>query len=285
MIKYITCLMMVISFAVQAQPTASNSEPISIEAGQQLEWLRDQNLYRATSDVVITQGDIVIRGDKAEARYDAAQGPSALTQIDIDGHVVITQGDRKIEADHGIYFADTQVVELTGQRVTITTPQAKVMANDKIIYAMAERKAVASGGATIIQPEQTLKAATITAWFAEKDNALQRAVAVGNVTITRSTKEGKDVVQADRGDYNAQTNQVVLTGNVRLTRDDNFMQGSRATVDLKTGYSALQNNPTTGGRVRAVFTTDGKSPVSSNAVTAPMVPAKQNPEQPYQFTR
>lgn len=273
-----------LSASVQAQ-IANSHQPISIEAGEQLEWLREQSLYRATKDVIITQGDTVIRGDMAEARYDATIGPSELTQIDVTGSVVITQADRVIKADHALYDAIAQTVTLTGKKVVITASSATIEASDKMVYWVDERKAQAFGKARVQQPQQTLQANEITAWFTENDNQLNRAVAAGNVVITRQADEGKDVAQADQAEYNARTEKVVLTGNVRLARGDNFMQGSRATVDLKTGYSSLQNNPQKGGRVRAVFTTNGSSPIGDVAVEAPMVPAKKNPEQPYQVSR
>lgn len=262
-------------------PLAGSKEPISIEAASQLEWLRAENKYRATKDVVITQGKTIIRGDTAEALYDPIQGPSALTEVVLNGHVTIEQEGRMARADKAVYDTSKQRITLSGGTVTLTAPGFSVEANDNVQYFMAENKAAATGGVTLTQKEQTLKAQSATAWF-DKDNRLLRANADGNVVMTQNTSEGKQVAQAQHARYDAVTAKVLLNGDVRLARGDNFMQGAAATVDLNTGYSSLQND-SAGGRVRAVFTPGGggTAPLPQQAIAVPVVPGKKNPEGAY----
>lgn len=275
--------------AVHAQvPLQSKSDkPVAIEADQQLEWLRNENKFRATGHVTITQGDTVITGDEAEATYDAAQGPSALTLLTVTGHVVITAGENVITSETASYDTRTEVAQLRGSIVTLTAPKATVSAQTGMDYFARERKAVSKGPAVVTQGTDTLKARAITAWLTEQ-NDLSKATAQGNVIITQKAKDGtSNIAQADRGDYDAVKKTVSLNGNVRLTQGQNHMQGDKATMDLNTGYSALQNNPASGGRVRAVFTPAGdkegdssaKSFINSSAI--PTIAPKKDYQQPY----
>lgn len=243
-----------------AQPTATTADkpkqPIEIEADQQLEWLRNQSMYRGTGNITITQGDTIIRGDYAEAHYDGAIGPSALTTMTVKGNVTITNKDRVIRGDQGAYDTRTEIMIVTGQNVTLTTPTMSAKANERMEYHAAANKAIAKGKAEVTQPGQKIKAETITAFFHPDTSALERAHAVGNVFITKQQANGVDIAQSHQADYDVKKDSVELKGNVKLTRGDNHMQGNHAVIDLKTGYSTLKNTGgKSNGRVRAVFNT------------------------------
>ncbi len=268
--------------AAAQTPVGNTQEPVTIEASNQLEWLRAENKYRATQDVVITQGTTIIHGDTAEASYDAAKGPSAIMQITVNGNVTITQGAQTATADTALYDVAAQQVTLSGGDVKLTAPDTQVLAHGTVQYQVSERKATAAGGVTVTQKQQTLKAQAITAWF-DKDNKLTRAVADKNVVMTQQTTQGPQVAQAQHADYDAGSGKVTLTGDVKLARGTNYMQGAKASVDLKTGYSSLQNDPARGSRVRAIFTPGGGEPTSlpQQAIAVPMVPGKKNPQEAY----
>lgn len=255
-------------------------QPVTIEASDQLEWLRAENKYRATKDVVITQGDTVIRGDVATASYDPAQGPSALTELQVTGHVIITQPSSTITADHGVYDTMNKHIVLTGQQVKLVSPDVTMTSSGPVDYFVDERKIVSKGQTTVQQKEQTLQAHSATAWFSAATNALEKAVADGDVIITKQTDKGKEVARAEHAVYDAKANNVLLTKNVRLARGDNFMQGERATIDLITGYSTLQNDQQKNGRVRAIFSTAK----NSSSVAPPSVPVKIKTRAPQQMT-
>jgi len=270
-------LLLILSTSAFAQ-----KPPVEIEASQQLEWLRDKNLYRATGNVVITQGDTVIKGDLAEAAYDPATGPSALTVFTVTGNVIMTKPDQVVHADKGIYDTRTEILTLTGNNVTLETPKLSVSSQNGMIYDAANGKATATGNAHVREPTRDVKADTVTAYIAKGTNKLERATAIGNVLITMNGKEGKDIAQSQRADYDLVKNTITLDGDVRLTRGSNHMQGDHATVDLTTGVSSLQNKPNTGGRVRAIFNSgDSTTPLPSVTGSVPMVNSKKEFEQPY----
>ena len=60
-------------------------------------------------------------------------------------------------------------------------------------------------------------------------------VATGNVLI----KPKKEIARGDRGDYNTEKKSATLTGNVKLTRGDNQLNGNKAIVNMATGVSRM----------------------------------------------
>lgn len=272
-------------FVVPVQAYAQKA-PVEIEASQQLEWLRDKNIYRATGDVVITQGDTVIKGDTAEAEYDPVTGPSDLTVFTVTGNVVMTKPNQTVHADKGIYDTRTELLILSGDTVTLKTPTMTITSKGGMAYDAAKGQATAKGNAHVHEASRDVKADTITAFMSKKDNKLERATADGRVIITMNGKEGKDVAQAQHGDYDLVKNTITLRGDVKLTRGTNHMQGDYATINLTTGVSSLQNNASKGGRVRAIFTSgDSATPLPNVTGTVPMVNSKKEFEQPYAVGR
>lgn len=237
-------------------PAAKKKQPIEIEADQQLEWLRQKNMYRGTGNVTITQGDTIIHGDYAEAHYDGTIGPSALTTMMVKGNVTMTNNGRVIKGDQADYDARTEILVVTGDNLSLTAPNMTAKAKDRMEYHAAENKAIAKGHAEVAQPGQKIKADTITAFMDQDKGDLIRANAIGNVFITKQQAKNVDIAQARQADYDVTKNNVELRGDVKLTRGDNHMQGEHAVIDLETGYSTLKNPAGSGkGRVRAIFNT------------------------------
>ncbi len=282
--RFLFLLLCVLSPSVfAASPVANNnaSEPVAIEADTQLEWLKADNKFRATGNVVITQGTTSIKGDNAEALYDAAKGPSALTEMIVTGNVIIKSDDNTATAEQATYNTITQIATLRGKHIVLTTPKASVTAQSGMDYDVANRKVTSKGPSVVTQGTDKIQSDQLTVWLTEK-NEMKRAEARGHVIITQKTADGTNIAQAERGDYDAVGKQATLTGNVKLTQGQNHMQGDAATINLATGYSSLKNNAATGGRVRAIFNPEGSDNKMPTLKTAlPNVTPKENFEQPF----
>lgn len=85
--------------------------------------------------------------------------------------------------------------------------------------------------------------------------AVRRLEATGNVVVASPGQTAR----GDRGTYDVPVGQVVLEGNVVLTRSQNVVRGARLDSNLRTGVSTVSaGQPGTSGRpeqrVRALFT-------------------------------
>jgi len=79
---------------------------------------------------------------------------------------------------------------------------------------------------------------------------LETLEATGNVSI----KTTSETIKGDYAIYRSGSNKAQMTGNIKITRGPNTLQGNRAEIDLNTNTSKIfgggtQNN----GRVKAVF--------------------------------
>lgn len=98
-------------FAETELPSSRSKEPIKIKSDQ---LLTDNNLKRATftGNVAARQGDITIYSDKMVINYSDEQG--GISSAEVFGNVRIIQGERRAQADHGIYDAQHAVITLDG---------------------------------------------------------------------------------------------------------------------------------------------------------------------------
>ncbi|MDZ7712401.1 MAG: hypothetical protein U5L06_04490 [Rhodovibrio sp.] len=74
-----------------------------------------------------------------------------------------------------------------------------------------------------------------------------------------------EFARGDRGVYNTRTEIATLTGNVRITRGENQLNGGWGQVNLRTGVSRLRGAPPEAGggsRVRALLQPDSARDVS-----------------------
>jgi len=98
-------------FAETKLPAARNSEPIKIKSDR---LLTDNNLKIATfeGNVAARQGDLTIYSDKMVIKYADEEG--GISTAEVFGNVRIIQGERRAQAEHGIYDAKLATITLDG---------------------------------------------------------------------------------------------------------------------------------------------------------------------------
>jgi len=154
-----------LSLAAWAEDTApkpsglskSSKEPIAIEADA-LEVFDKEQRAIYTGNVIVTQGDTVMKAKKMVIFYDkpaekagaaAPTSPDADTSIrrvEADGNVVIIDKDQIATGDNGIYENATDTVTLTGN-VALSKGQ-NVTKGSKLVYNLGTGVANVDAGAT-----------------------------------------------------------------------------------------------------------------------------------------
>jgi len=258
------------------------SEPVHIEAEKGIEWRQKKKVYVARGNATVKRGDVTIRAEVLTAHYRtkkdkatgkakgggkakakpavfgsaAGTGGADVYKVTAAGGVRITQADKDIRGDLGVYDLDTGIFKLTGRRVSMKTAKEQITAEKKIEYRTKQKIAIVEGNAIAIKDDKKVRADRFTAYFADgKDGKLElvKVIASGRVVITTPT----EVASADRGIYNQRTGVAQLIGSVKLTRGDNQLNGDRAEVNLKTGVSRLLAAPDKKGRVRVLVIPGG----------------------------
>ena len=241
-IFFAAVLVCVTSVAAAQFPLPGDGEegPVEIEAVDALEWLREQQLYIARGDARLRQGDVEILADILTARYreDDETGDVFIYEAVAEGSVVIESPDGRAEADLVVYDRDQELITMTGEALRLENGEDVVTATESMEYFVTERLGVATGDAEMTRGTDNVRADVLRVEFVEDEEGeltVSRATAVGDVVITTP----EDVAASDEAVYDLVANMATLIGNVRLTRGDNHLNGSRAEVDLETGISRL----------------------------------------------
>lgn len=236
------------------QGTGDGNVPVTVEADQGIEWIRDSKVYVARGNAKATRGDTEVTADSLTAHYrEKPDGTSEIFRIVAEGNVVIATPRERATGDKAVYVLDKALVRLTGRDLQFRNAQDLITARESLEYWQEKHVAVARGDATAIRDNQRIRADLMTAFFAEDKQgktALQRVEADGNVVITTP----QEVARGNEGVYNALKGTATLNGNVRITRGKNQLNGERAVVNLNTGISRLLPGGKDGGRVKGLFT-------------------------------
>ena len=234
--------------------SGESKEPVEISAGKTLEWHQKDKQYVADGDVEAKQSDVTILADKliADYRDDDKGGNVQIWQLTAEENVTIKNTDSTAVGDKAVYNVDTGVAVLTGDNLTLSTPDQIITASERMEYDTANGKAKAVGNAKIKRGSDTLTANTLTANFSkDKDGkqTLKSAIASGNVTI----KTPDETLTGDNGFYNAGNNTAEVKGNVKIVRGPNVLEGARAEVNLTTNVSKMFGSSAGEKRVKGVF--------------------------------
>ena len=132
---------------------------------------------------------------------------------------------------------------------------------DSLDVRDAEGKAIFDGNVEVVQGELSLRAATMTVFYAqdkEKQGSaagglgsagnIQRIEADGGVAV----RSGQQVATGDRGSFDMASEVITLTGNeVVLTDAGNVITGCRLTIRMATGNAQVE--PCGSGRVKLLL--------------------------------
>lgn len=137
---------------------------------------------------------------------------------------------------------------------------------DQLEVIDAENRAVWKGNVEAIQGTNRMRSPLLNVIFAKSNGGGSKtpgAPGAGWGAIQRMEAEGpvyyvtpQQNARGDHATYEADSNTIVMTGNVVLVQDKNVVQGDKLTIDTKTNHSVLvsnaqgRNNPR---RVRGVF--------------------------------
>ena len=217
----------------------SGDQPIEINAEEGIEWRRNEQLYIARGNAQAIRGDLTLYADVMTAHYSkAAAGGTDIDRIDVEGNVRIVSLTETIYGDRGAYDVANGVLVLVGDDLRMVGENSIITARDSLEYWEVKKLAVARGDAVAVREDKRIQADVLSAHFApdaEDNLVLTRIDAFGNVRIATAT----DFARGDRGVYYVDREFATLSGAVKITREENQMNGEYAEIDMKTGISRL----------------------------------------------
>jgi lipopolysaccharide export system protein LptA len=268
--------------------------PVEINADQGIEWRRDDQVYIARGNATAKRGDITVRADTLTAHYRPVEGGGTdIYRLDAVGGVVITSPSSKAVGDNGVYDVDNAILVLKGGALKMISQDYTVTARDSLEYWDRRQMAVARGDALVVNQDKRLSADIVTAFFtddtqlgepggktqtakraAKKEaknqgqdaagadqNQIRRIEGFTNVHISTPGQ----IATGDRGVYDVESGIATLFGSVKITREDNQLNGEYGEVNLDTGVSRMLSGPpgATGPQpVRGLFSPKKKPQIS-----------------------
>lgn len=144
-------------------------------------------------------------------------------------------------------------VQLHAQAIAAHNSNAPVnYAANRIELQDREDRVVLTGNVVIEQANLRLTAGrTIVDYSDAGSLSIQRISATGGVTVTR----GNESARGDVAVYDFNRRVITMTGDVRLRRGTDTLNGGRLTIDLRSGLSSIDGagSAETGGRVTGSF--------------------------------
>jgi lipopolysaccharide export system protein LptA len=231
----------------------SGQQPIEITAEGGIEWNRNAKTYVARGAAQARRGDLAVSADTLTAHYrEKPDGGSEIYQLEAVGSVRLASQSAVVTGDRAVYDVAGRTMTVTGQALKLETPTDVLTAKDRLEYSDRTREASAHGEVTVVREGQRLEAEHMVATLAPGsagELALSKVEATGNVRIATP----REFVRADRGTYDVEKQFAVLTGGVKVTQDQNQLNGEYAEVDLKSGVSRLLGAPPGGeGKVKGL---------------------------------
>lgn len=135
------------AFAEKKTPIARSKEPIQIKSDQLLTE-SSRKMATFTGNVAARQGDLTIYADKLVVSY--SETDNGISSAEVFGSVRIIQGERRAQADHGVYDAKHAKITLDGNPKVFQ--QNDAISGKVIIYFLDEdRSEVTSGPGTRVE--------------------------------------------------------------------------------------------------------------------------------------
>jgi lipopolysaccharide export system protein LptA len=234
----------------------SGNQTLEINAEEGIEWRRNEQLYVARGNAEAIRGELSVYADVMTAHYSKNQdGDTDIDRIDVEGNVRIVSPTGTVYGDRGAYDVPNGVLVLVGDNLRLIGKTDTITARDSLEYWEQKNMAVARGDAVAVREDKRIQADVLSAHFATDSGdelVLTRIDAFGNVRIATAT----DFARGDRGVYYVDREFATLSGAVKITREENQMNGEYAEVDMKSGVSRLlagAPGSTTKTRVQGLF--------------------------------
>jgi len=234
--------------------------PIEVYADNGIEWQQETLTFLAKGNARAIRGEVNVFGDELRAFYrELSVGGTEIWRLDVNGNVKIVTPGETAYGDHGVYDVDNAILVLTGKRVRLLTPTDEVIADQQIEYWERKQMAVARGNAQVLSDDKNLRAEVIVAYFQENNfgkSVVHRVEAFDNVNI----KTSKEEATSDRGVYNVKSGIATLTGSVKITQDQNKLEGCKAEFNMNSGVSRMFScENSAGGQVGGSFKINSKT--------------------------
>ena len=222
--------------------TGNKKQPIEITADDGIEWQRENQLMVATGNAKAARGNATIEASILRAYYQKnKKGETKLTRIEASQNVKIKSPTQNITGQNAIYDLEKAILVVSGKIVKLALGSDIITSNQQMEYFEKKEMAVARKNAIIKKDGKELRAETLVAFFytdKEGKSKVSRIQAFDNIIINTLTER----IKANKGIYDLKSGIITLSGDVRISKGKNQLNGDNAIINLNTGISKLLVN-------------------------------------------
>ena len=219
--------------------------PSEIYAEEGIEWHKNIQKYIAKGNANARKADLLIKSDYMEAKYeDSENSENEITLLMAKGNVFIENSQAKIFGGHtAFYDLKKEYFKVTGNKLKLVSQNDELTSNNKIEFWKMDNVAIATGKAKAVKESKYTISADKLVWHLKllnnEEYKVKKIFAYDNVKI----ENNNEVAYSDKALYNETKEICKLFGNVKLKKDNNFLTGEYAEMNLQNGISKLLPHP------------------------------------------
>ncbi len=210
-------------------------EDLQIEASGFLEWNQEDKSYKAFGNAAASQGTRSLKADEIIAYYDSEENRDII-RIEAAGDVNFTDNTNFGHSEKLTYEMDSQNVTLTGDKSHFKSDKFVAEASNVIQFNEKEGELLLQKDAMIlITGDRKIEAQKIEILLSDSGD-VSKITAFKAVKLTEETGR---VAMANQAFYEAESGDMNLIDSVRIIDGKNQLQGEKALINIKTGYSKI----------------------------------------------
>ena len=214
-----------------------NEMGLSVKAEKALEWHQLENKIIAIGNAKIQTKEVTLKAEKIIILYNGKIEDGKLKNLNATGDAFIKNGTNQIFANSITYNLISQVINVSGNNIRMTTKNGNIKSSDKLKFLIKKSLVNIEGKGEIeLKNNGTIFANKIDIYLTPEGSVL-KLIAQDKVKIAFANQT--QIISADKANLDNEKSIINLEGNVILTQGSNKLMGDAATVDIAKGISRM----------------------------------------------
>ena len=223
--------------------TLADGDVLTSKTAYGLAYQNEKYFFFDQPIVSTTKSGYTAHNKNVKATYEGvleSQSPVKISgpagSLDAAGFTMINKGNH-------ITFHKKTHAQIKQDKGTII-----IDADGGLIIDRVKKTVTAKNNVKIHQLENTLTADEVILYYTDnKKQRVQKMIAEGHVVLANTSNK----ITGDKGEYNPISEEMEMTGNVKLYQGKSFVTSEKATLNMKTGQSQLENKKK--GRIKGTI--------------------------------
>lgn len=217
--------------------------PVSLTAKGGMRLNERTHTVHAFQGVEVIRGEVTLYANDAFLTYtNASKGQREILSVRAEGTPMrIVMPEATLWAMKGLFNMPQDTLTLTGDNLCLQAKKGTLVAQDRLIYRPQARYVEAHGSVhvTNVDGSHQLQANHLYAHLRDGTALSQDGQAIESMQAEGSVRITAPHIKASgkKGTYTAAKEEFTLEGNVKVWKDDQYLEGEKLVIDRKRGIS------------------------------------------------